>query len=465
MPRSTSPEATLKERLEKRLNNEHANEVRDTIQALLNSLNAPITHQQFAPRPSKVERSTSTPSASAKGISVPSDKGKSKEIPIAATESKPATPEGVEKAMSRVQEIEQRFHALENEFVFPDKLDFVTPTSSDPSLGPATSHLAHTANNHPIRFYEQSLSRLLDQLDQIDSCEDEELRKKRKDVVRKVEHALEGLEQEVEGKWNAKVARESKKHKVTIEDVTSPEEYLVAPSPSSASQVVDKDSKKTPTTNAAPAPHQPTEEATQSSQQAVVNEKPTQLETRPEEASATATENPTPENRDPIVNSGSITAISPDDIKGSSIQSSIPLEPSSKETPEASQPEPAKESSDRSSITTLSSSELTEAAPISEPSHDLQSEPRENPLVESQSDLSATVRPSTPIVPEVSSPISNISNLKAESEISEGEALEGFLLTNGMTTGDETPLKQDSSDGDSTLSDWSEVDATSTIAH
>ncbi|KAF9072763.1 hypothetical protein BDP27DRAFT_387923 [Rhodocollybia butyracea] len=191
---SSRPVSTLslKEQLEARLHNDESVEIQDTIQALLASLSD-----------SHASATTSVPDAS-------NHKGKGK-----ASEPRPgpSTPSDALKALEAVQNIEASFIALQDDFEFPDDVDF-SPTSSrssSPSRDDSASNaesdtatirkLGYTARNHPIRFYEQSLSRLLVQLDEIESNGNAELRVRRKAVVALVEGALEELEKKVEVRW------------------------------------------------------------------------------------------------------------------------------------------------------------------------------------------------------------------------------------------------------------------------
>ena len=121
-----------------------------------------------------------------------------------------------------VQNIAGAFRTLVSEFTFPSQLDFTplpSPASSDTESSLA-SRLAYTSRNAPLRYYEQALSQLLTQLDEVESFGNEDLRKERKDVVDQVEDALEELEREVEGRWKSRAAKE-KKEKERVEGTPS----------------------------------------------------------------------------------------------------------------------------------------------------------------------------------------------------------------------------------------------------
>ncbi|KAF8665121.1 hypothetical protein AX16_000588 [Volvariella volvacea WC 439] len=196
VPQPKPAEKSLKEQLESRLNNEYTSEVRDTIEALLASLT-----DNYAP--SYPKPAPTTPASTTSG------KGKAKEV-----EQKPRT-SSTPNALGVIGDIQSTFHSLESEFVFPAHLDFVAPSDVELSSpvspsGSYTSKLAFTSNNQPVRFYQQALGTLLSKLDAVESNGNDELRKKRKEVVAQVEKALEELEDEVERRWRTWVAKQKK---------------------------------------------------------------------------------------------------------------------------------------------------------------------------------------------------------------------------------------------------------------
>ncbi|GAA5854874.1 hypothetical protein JCM8547_004104 [Rhodosporidiobolus lusitaniae] len=83
----------------------------------------------------------------------------------------------------------------------PSTLTF-TPTST--SLSPK---LAFTSENAPVHAYEEALTKLLVELDGVDSLGEEEIRKRRKGMVKEVEGELERVEREVRrGAWEVQHA-------------------------------------------------------------------------------------------------------------------------------------------------------------------------------------------------------------------------------------------------------------------
>ncbi|KAJ3984070.1 hypothetical protein F5890DRAFT_1461991 [Lentinula detonsa] len=201
---------SLKEQLEARLNNDQSNEIKDTIQAILASLSNPSA------TPATASASETSPNNNRKG------KGKAPEpqpnlTPISGD---------AHKALESVRAIEASLVALQDEFEFPSDVDFSpapsrssSPVRDDVSYTsefdtPTLRKLAYTARNHPIRSYEQALSRLLVQLDEIESHGNADVRNSRKAVVARVEGALEELEQKVEARWN----KRTRDHRVEREE-------------------------------------------------------------------------------------------------------------------------------------------------------------------------------------------------------------------------------------------------------
>ena len=207
---SGSSGLSLKEQLEARLRRDPNVEVHDTVQAMLASLataNGPQT-------------SIRTPSSSGSPPETTDSKGKGKAVAFdlpkdISHELHTPTSKDVSDSMSVVHNIEETFNTLRTDFSFPTHLDF-TPPSSAPSSPHAsdsestlTSKLAYTANNSPVRYYDQALNALLGQLDEVESWGNEEVRKERKAVVGRVKSALEDVEREVQERFVQRNAKEA----------------------------------------------------------------------------------------------------------------------------------------------------------------------------------------------------------------------------------------------------------------
>jgi hypothetical protein len=201
-PTASQP-ASLKDQLEARLYSDPDLEIRDTVQALLASLfMAPST----TPAPT--------------GPETPKGKGKAKVVSFDIPAPTP-TSNDVAHALNSVRNIEASFFVLESDFVFPTTLDLNEDALSIKNVGKDSDSdsvsslsldqkLAYTARNAPVRYYEQALSSLLVQLDAIESFGNDEVRARRKEIVNKVEKALEEIEKKVEARLQkAEKAKES----------------------------------------------------------------------------------------------------------------------------------------------------------------------------------------------------------------------------------------------------------------
>ncbi|KAF9649920.1 hypothetical protein BDM02DRAFT_3185869 [Thelephora ganbajun] len=105
-------------------------------------------------------------------------------------------------ALSSVEKAQSALAKLQTGFVLPTELDYCSPSTDDHdetasvssvSSSGLTKLIPYTSTNKPVYKYENELNGLLEELDRIDSHGDAEVREKRKQVVRAVEKALEGV--------------------------------------------------------------------------------------------------------------------------------------------------------------------------------------------------------------------------------------------------------------------------------
>ena len=199
----------------------HATNVKEAIKAFLQlDLDAEIPYalQVLAPYLFFDSPASSAPSADATPAAGPTsdkDKGKAKGVTFAAPVADNAS-SSVHTALKTISGIESSFFALESDFVFPAVLDVHKdalashPNSSTDSIASSESRLSYSSRNAPVRFYLHSLTALLSQLDEIESHGNEVVRERRKEVVDRVESALEDVERTIEAKLAAaRVASES----------------------------------------------------------------------------------------------------------------------------------------------------------------------------------------------------------------------------------------------------------------
>ncbi|KAJ7356755.1 hypothetical protein DFH08DRAFT_849967 [Mycena albidolilacea] len=125
----------------------------------------------------------------------------------------PAPVKDVASSTAEVHAIDASFATLSSEFVFPTQLDFSTSRTASPTRNGTAeesvmANLSYSTQNQPVRFYHQALSGLLARLDAVESFGDEGLRHGRKEVVGRVEGALDEIERVVEAKWRRWAGRE-----------------------------------------------------------------------------------------------------------------------------------------------------------------------------------------------------------------------------------------------------------------
>ncbi|KAL1755182.1 hypothetical protein FB107DRAFT_262585 [Schizophyllum commune] len=264
------PLAPLRAQLATRLNTEEEAEIRDTMHAIMLSLqdqeekfkagsgagsnamgSGSKTNTTRDAAASKPDIIIDTNKANGDNSSASDAKGKGRASP-----EPPRTPtsQDIAASLDTVRNIDAAFAALSGDFAWPSGLDF-TPVSSreaSPTRFPGDaaspfdstsaeddaasvtsstssplSKLAYTARNQPVRFYEQSLSALLSQLDAVESWGSEEVRRVRREVVGRVGRVLEEVEGEVEGRWGVWVRREMRAERGR-EDVKGKAEVKVA---------------------------------------------------------------------------------------------------------------------------------------------------------------------------------------------------------------------------------------------
>ncbi|GAA5913367.1 Snl1p [Sporobolomyces salmoneus] len=93
-------------------------------------------------------------------------------------------------SLSQLDSATQRLLNLRKSFVLPSRLTF-QPTST-----PESPKLDYASNNKPFHAYEEALTKLLIELDGIDSCGgDMDIRTRRKNLVVEIERELAGLDE------------------------------------------------------------------------------------------------------------------------------------------------------------------------------------------------------------------------------------------------------------------------------
>ena len=149
-----------------------------------------------------MELSKSTPAPRSSDEAGPSGSSSS------SSSAKPAVTESEQAqidraiALSSIEHVQSALTKLQAGFVLPTELDHYAPSADDQdetasvssvSSSDLTKFIPYTSTNKPVYKYENELNRLLEELDKIDSHGDAEVREKRKQVVKAIEKALEGV--------------------------------------------------------------------------------------------------------------------------------------------------------------------------------------------------------------------------------------------------------------------------------
>ncbi|GAA5894141.1 hypothetical protein JCM5296_001022 [Sporobolomyces johnsonii] len=112
-------------------------------------------------------------------------------------------------ALSQLASLSATLSSLAHSFQVPDSLTFQpTATSSNPKL-------TYTSNNAPLHAYEERLTRLLTELDGVDSGGDPEIRAQRKRLVHEVERELEKLDAIRRREWERQQQQQQQRERTT----------------------------------------------------------------------------------------------------------------------------------------------------------------------------------------------------------------------------------------------------------
>jgi hypothetical protein len=176
---SHSPEPVvqkpIQELLCERASTETDPEVLVTLNRLLQTLSSPpSTSSSTVPAPAATSAETSTPAPPPTPAPAPT----------ATFTRKPS--------LETLDRLSTTFSHLTSTFTLP-AADFSRPSTPGRSSSP-TTHLSFTTANRPIHEYEAALSKLLTELDAVDSDGDDTVRMRRRELVKSVEGALAELD-------------------------------------------------------------------------------------------------------------------------------------------------------------------------------------------------------------------------------------------------------------------------------
>ncbi|KAI4521378.1 hypothetical protein K525DRAFT_256669 [Schizophyllum commune Loenen D] len=275
------PLAPLRAQLASRLNTEEEAEIRDTMHAIMLSLQD---------QEEKIKAESAGAGAGAAGSSGSSpgnkvDTSNKPDITVDTTQAKgkgraspepPRTPtsQDIAASLNTVRNIDAAFSALAGDFAWPSGLDF-TPVSSREaspvrSSGDAASPSSTSAEDDTASVTSSTsspLSKLAytarnQPLDAVESWGSEEVRRVRREVVGRVGRALEEVEGEVEGRWGvaekvergrevpASITEETKANTDAVKADAGKVEVEAAPEPESQAPSVAESVESTETVDA-----------------------------------------------------------------------------------------------------------------------------------------------------------------------------------------------------------------------
>ncbi|KZT50904.1 hypothetical protein CALCODRAFT_162385 [Calocera cornea HHB12733] len=142
---------------------------------------------------------------------------------VTVAEATTTTGPAPDVALHHLQLLLATYERLARSFAFPRVLAFDTDPASTTATATSKLHpqLAFAPQNAPVHSYEQALNQLLAELDEIPSSGDVQVRKARKELVKKVERELAWLEEEVERAWKREQEEEEDvpEEPLPVEDV------------------------------------------------------------------------------------------------------------------------------------------------------------------------------------------------------------------------------------------------------
>ncbi|QRV72545.1 BAG domain protein [Ceratobasidium sp. AG-Ba] len=122
----------------------------------------------------------------------------SPEAPVRSASPAPSTSSDASDAsLHSIAHLQEKYDTLRAGFTFPSDLVFA-PALSSPAASPS---LMYNPTNAPVHAYENALTKLLTELDAVESFGDEHVRDVRRTLARNVEAELETLEERKRAAW------------------------------------------------------------------------------------------------------------------------------------------------------------------------------------------------------------------------------------------------------------------------
>jgi hypothetical protein len=147
----------------------------------------------------------------------------------------------IHRSLKSIRDSENKFQDLKNGFTFPSTIEFLQPGAPDIHIfveaqrpptpeGEATApiesdgKLAYTLRNYPLHAYVEALSKLLMELDGVDSWGSPNVRNRRKGVVKEIEREVQRVEAYWKSAWQDYV--EAQKEEKQVEEAVQTDEDM-----------------------------------------------------------------------------------------------------------------------------------------------------------------------------------------------------------------------------------------------
>jgi hypothetical protein len=219
---SQSPEPVVQKPIQELLLERASTKTDPEVLVTLNGL-----LQTLSPPPSPSSSAAPAPAATSAATSAPAPPPTPAPAPTATFTRKPS--------LETLDRLSTTFSHLTSTFTLPP-VDFSRASTPGRSSSP-TTHLSFTTANRPIHEYEAALSKLLTELDAVDSDGDDAVRMRRRELVKSVEGALADLDAAIAAQrreHDQDLQEPSVEHTVAAVSTTDVQGYDVATSTETA---------------------------------------------------------------------------------------------------------------------------------------------------------------------------------------------------------------------------------------
>ncbi|KAJ2915108.1 hypothetical protein MD484_g5298, partial [Candolleomyces efflorescens] len=147
----------------------------------------------------------------------------------------------IHQSLKSIGASQNKFKDLKNGFTFPTTIEFIQPGAPDvhifvetqrrplaegeePAPVDSDGKLAYTLRNYPLHAYVEALSKLLMELDGVNSWGSADVRKRRRGVVKEIEQEVQRVEAYWKGAWQDYV--EAQKEEMQVEEAVQTDEDM-----------------------------------------------------------------------------------------------------------------------------------------------------------------------------------------------------------------------------------------------